>query len=122
MKKILSLLIIGFMATGTSSLADIVYEVPVENTNPTILEKIEDKTQDAAEAIADTTKEAAQKTGKAVKSGAIKAGNATKSGAIKAGKATKKGAKKATNWSATKIRNGANIIIEKTSEQELKSE
>lgn len=122
MKKILSLLIIGFMATGTSSLADIVYEVPVENTNPTILEKIEDKTQDAAEVIGEKSQQAAKKTGEMVKSGAIKAGKATKKGAIKAGHATKKQAIKATNWSATKIRNGANKVIEKTSEEELLSE
>ena len=110
---------------------------------PTLMNKIEDSTLDFAESVGDATTDAARKTGtfikdksktaasatgKAVKKGAKKTGQvmkkgakkaecATKNGAKKTGRAVKKGAKKATNWSATKVRNGAEKVIIKTTEE-----
>lgn len=98
---------------------------------PTLMDKIEDSTLDFAESVGDATTDAARKSGayikdksktaasatnKAVKKGAKATGEAVKSGAKKAGNATKNGAIKATNWSAKKVRNGAEKIILKTEE------
>lgn len=103
MKK--TLLLISCLLMGGIVSADQIYYIDADSTTPTFMQTLEEKTQDAA-----------VKTGEAVKSGAIKAGKATKKGAIKAGKATKKGAIKATNWSAKKVRNGAEKVIIKTEE------
>ena len=77
---------------------------------------IKDKSKTAASATGNAVKKGAKKTGQAMKKGAKKAGCATKKGAKKTGQAVKKGAKKATNWSATKVRNGAEKVIIKTEE------
>lgn len=115
MKKLLATVLMGMLILPAGvCFADTVYYVNTTDYKPTLLDKIEDSTQDFAQAVGDKSIEVADKTGKAVKSGAKKTGQAIKSGAKKAGKATKKGAKKATNWSATKIRNGAEKIIIKT--------
>lgn len=115
MKKLLATVLIGMLILPAGvCYADTVYYVNTTDYKPTLLDKIEDSTQDMAEAIGDATVQAADKTGKAVKSGAKKTGQAVKSGAKKVGHEAKKGAKKATNWSATKVRNGAQKIIIKT--------
>ena len=115
MKKLLATVLTGMLVLSAEvCFADTVYYVNSTEYKPTLLDKIEDSTQDFADAVGEKTIEVADKTGKAVKSGAKKTGQAVKSGAKKAGHATKKGAKKATNWSATKIRNGAEKIIIKT--------
>ena len=115
MKKLFATLLMGMLILPAGvCMADTVYYVNTTDYKPTLLDKIEDSTQDMAEAIGDATVQAADKTSKAVKNGAKKTGCAIKSGAKKAGKATKKGAKKATNWSATKVRDGAQKIIIKT--------
>ena len=143
MKKLLATLLMGMLILPAGScLADTVYYVETTDYKPSLLDKIEDSTQDMAEDVGEATvdaahktgafvkdkskkaadatgkavKKGAKKTGDAVKSGAKKAGNAAKEGAKKAGKATKKGAIKATNWSATKVRNGAQKVIIKTEE------
>lgn len=117
MKKLLATALTGLLVLSAGiCFADTVYYINNNTYQPTLLDKIEDSTQDMAEAIGDATTEAAHKTGRAVKEGAKKTGHAMKSGAKKAGHATKKGAKKATNWSATKIRNGAEKVIIKTEE------
>lgn len=138
MRKLVTTIMAGMLiASAGACFADEVYYVNTTNYKPTLLDKIEDSTQDMAEAIGNATTDAAQKTGnyikdksktaadatgKAVKSGAQKTGEAVKSGAKKAGHATKKGAKKATNWSAKKIRNGAEKVIIKTEEDTPVSE
>jgi len=115
MKKLLTTLLIGMLILSAGiCYADTVYYVNTTDYKPTLLDKIEDSTQDFAQTVGDKTIEVADKTGTAVKKGAKKTGCAIKSGAKKAGNATKKGAKKATNWSATKVRNGAQKIIIKT--------
>ena len=115
MKKLFTTVLMGILIMPAGvCFADTYYYVNTTEYKPTLLDKIEDSTQDFAQAVGDKSVEVADKTGKAVKSGAKKTGCALKSGAKKAGKATKKGAKKATNWSATKIRNGAEKIIIKT--------
>ena len=115
MKKLFATVLMGMLIMPAGvCFADTYYYVNTTEYKPTLLDKIEDSTQDFAQAVGDKSVEIADKTGKAVKSGAKKTGCALKSGAKKAGKATKKGAKKATNWSATKIRNGAEKIIIKT--------
>lgn len=117
MKKLLATILMGMLILPAGvCFADTVYYVNTTDYKPTLLDKIEDSTQDFAQAVGDKSVEVADKTGKAIKSGAKKTGCAVKSSAKKAGKATKKGAKKATNWSATKIRNGAEKIIIKTEE------
>ena len=114
MKK-LFILFAGVLIFGVSACQDdTVYYVNTQNYQPTLLDKIEDSTQDFAQLVGEKTSQTADKTGKAIKVGAKKTGEAVKSGAKKAGRATKKGAKKATNWSATKVRNGAEKIIIKT--------
>ena len=115
MKKLLATVLTGVLVLSAGvCYADTVYYVNTTEYKPTLLDKIEDSTQDFAQAVGDATVQAADKTGKAVKSGAKKTGAAVKSGAKKAGRATKKGAMKATNWSATKVRNGAEKVIIKT--------
>lgn len=115
MKKFFATVLIGMLIMPAGvCFADTYYYVNTTEYKPTLLDKIEDSTQDFAQAVGEKSVEVADKTGQAVKSGAKKTGCALKSGAKKAGKATKKGAKKATNWSATKIRNGAEKIIIKT--------
>lgn len=117
MKKILATILTGILIIPTGTcFADTVYYVNTTDYKPTLLDKIEDSTQDFAQTVGEKATIAADKTGKAVKSGAKKTGCAVKTGAKKAGRATKKGAKKATNWSATKIRNGAEKVIIKTEE------
>ena len=127
MKKIFAIVLVGIFVTG------ICFAGTTENTEvkPTLMEKIEDSTQSFAEKtenkainaanktgnyIKDKSKTAASATGKTVKKGAKKTEQAVKSGAKKAGRATKKGAMKATNWSATKVRDGAEKVIIKTEE------
>ncbi len=115
MKKLFATVLMGILIMPAGvCLADTYYYVNTTEYKPTLLDKIEDSTQDFAQAVGDKSVEVADKTGKAVKSGAKKTGCALKSGAKKAGRATKKGAKKVTNWSATKIRNGAEKVIIKT--------
>lgn len=115
MKKLFATVLMGMLIMPAGvCFADTYYYVNTTEYKPTLLDKIEDSTQDFAQAVGDKSVEVADKTGQAVKSGAKKTGCALKSGAKKAGKATKKGAKKATNWSATKIRNGAEKVIIKT--------
>jgi len=114
MKKIL--LLISCLLMGGIVSADQIYYIDVDSTTPTFMQTLEEKTQDAAVKTGEAVKSGAIKAGKATKKGAIKAGEATKKGAIKAGKATQKGAIKATNWSAKKVRDGAEKIIIKTEE------
>lgn len=115
MKKLFATVLMGMLIMPAGvCFADTYYYVNTTEYKPTLLDKIEDSTQDFAQAVGDKSVEVADKTGKAVKSGAKKTGCALKSGAKKAGRATKKGAKKVTNWSATKIRNGAEKVIIKT--------
>lgn len=115
MKKILlAVLSCIFIASAGSCFADQVYYIEGASYKPTLLDKIEDSTQDFAETVGDATVNAADKTGKAIKKGAKATGKAFAKGAKEAGHATKKGAKKATNWSAKKIRSGAEKIIIKT--------
>ena len=115
MKKLLATILMGMLVLPAGvCLADTVYYVNTTDYKPTLLDKIEDSTQDFAQAVGDKSVEVADKTGQALKKGAKKTGAAVKTGAKKAGHATKKGAKKATNWSATKIRNGAEKVIIKT--------
>ena len=122
MKKLLATILMGILMLHSGiCFADTVYYVNTTDYKPTLLDKIEDSTQDFAQAVGDKTIEVADKTGKAVKSGAKKTGQAVKSGAKKAGRATKKGAKKATNWSATKIRNGAEKVIIKTEDTSVQT-
>ena len=113
-KKILSIILGLFLVSGGACFADQVYYVPSQTYQPTLLDKIEDSTQDFAQTVGEKTTVAADKTGKAIKKGAKATGHAVVRGAKKAGHATKKGAKKATNWSATKIRDGADKVIIKT--------
>lgn len=126
MKRLLGSVLIGmfFLSVGVC-FADNEYVNSEIYYKPSLLDKIEDATQDFGDATADAarktgnyikdkSKTAASATNKAVKSGAKKTGEAVKSGAKKAGCATKKGAKKATNWSATKVRDGAEKVILKT--------
>ena len=122
MKKLLATVLMGMLILPAGTcFADTVYYVNSQTYQPTLLDKIEDSTQDFADAVGEKTVEVADKTGKAFKKGAKKTGEAVKSGAKKAGHATKKGAKKATNWSATKIRNGAEKIIIKTEDTETQT-
>ena len=115
MKKLLATILLGMLILPAGiCFADTYYYVNTTDYKPTLLDKIEDSTQDFAQAVGNKSVEVADKTGKAFKKGAKKTGEAVKSGAKKAGHATKKGAKKATNWSATKVRNGAEKIIIKT--------
>ncbi len=108
MKKLFTLLVFGlFISSSSICYADTTYYVNTTDYKPTLLDMIEDSTQDMAETIGEKTSEMADKTGKALKTGAKKAGHATK-----------KGAKKATNWSARKIRNGAEKLIIKTEDSE----
>ena len=124
MKKIFAIVLFGTLVLSAGSCF-------ADTTSPTLLDKIEDSTQDFAMTVEEKTIDTAQKTGrfikdksktaasatsKAVKKGAKKTGETVKTGAKKAGHATKKGAMKATNWSATKIRNGAEKVIIKTEE------
>lgn len=122
MKKLLATVLTGILILPAGiCFADTVYYVNSQTYQPTLLDKIEDSTQDFADAVGEKSVEVADKTGKAFKKGAKKTGEAVKSGAKKAGHATKKGAKKATNWSATKIRNGAEKIIIKTEDTETQT-
>lgn len=126
MKKLFASILIGliFLSSGVCFADSVVVNTDVDY-KPTLMDKIEDATQDFGDATADAarktgiyikdkSKSAACATNKAVKKGAKKTGEAVKSGAKKAGCATKKGAKKATNWSATKVRDGAEKVIIKT--------
>ena len=113
-KKFLSVTLGLFLVSGGACFADQVYYVQSQTYQPTLLDKIEDSTQDFAQTVGEKTTVAADKTGKAIKKGAKATGHAVVRGAKKAGHATKKGAKKATNWSATKIRDGADKVIIKT--------
>ena len=141
MKKLFTVVLIGllFLSVGIC-FADTENINKNYYYKPTMMDKIENSTMDFAETVGDATsdaahttgiyikekskaaasathkavKEGAKKTGEAVKSGAEKAGNATKRGAKKTGHAVKSGAKKATNWSARKIRDGADKVIIKT--------
>lgn len=132
MKKLFATVLLGMLILPANiCFADTTYYVETINYKPTLIDKIEDSTQDFAQTVEDTTIDAAHKTGafvkdkskaaasatgKAVKKGAKKTGETVKSEAKKAGRATKKGAIKATNWSATKVRNGAQRVIIKTEE------
>jgi len=143
MKKFYAILLMGmFLMPAGACFADTENANAEIYYKPTLMNKIEDSTLDFAENVGDATTDAARKTGtfikdksksaasktskavkkgakrtgEAVKSGAKKAECATKEGAKKTGQAVKKGAKKATNWSATKVRNGAEKIIIKTEE------
>ena len=113
-KKFLSVTLGLFLVSGGACFADQGYYVQSQTYQPTLLDKIEDSTQDFAQTVGEKTTVAADKTGKAIKKGAKATGHAVVRGAKKAGHATKKGAKKATNWSATKIRDGADKVIIKT--------
>ena len=141
MKKLFASILIGmiFLPAGicfanTENVNNQIYY------KPTLMDKIEDSTMDFAESVEDVTtdaahrtgtyikdkskaaacatnkavKKGAKKTGQAIKSGAKKAECATKKGAKKTGQAVKSNAKKATNWSAKKIRDGAEKVIIKT--------
>ena len=118
MKKIFTALVLAmFVFNINVCFADT--DVIIEETQkPTAMEKLEDKAQTTMENTEKAMKSGMNKAKKATKKGAIKAGEATKSGAIKAGKATKRGAIRATNWSAKKLRDGAQKLIEKTEEQD----
>ena len=111
-----TLLLLSCLLMGGFVSADQVYYIDAESTTPTMMQTLEEKTQSAAIKTGEAVKSGAIKAGKATKKGAIKAGEATKKGAIKAGKATQKGAIKATNWSAKKVRDGAEKVIIKTEE------
>lgn len=113
MKKFL--LVMGLCAAAcTACYADQIYMIQTDSNAASIIDNIEVKTKDATQKTGSFMKENAQKAGNATKKGACKAGKAAKKEAIKAGKAAKKGAKKATNWSAQKIKDGAEVVIEKT--------
>ena len=140
MKKSVAIIFMGILFLTAGSCFAETETVSPDVYKPTLMDKIEDSTLDFAESVGDATTDAARKTGnyikdksktaasatgnavkkgavkteQAVKKGAKKTAQATKKGAVKAGQATKKGAKKATNWSATKVRNGAEKIIIKT--------
>ena len=113
-KRFLSVILGLLLVCSGVCFSDQVYYVQNQTYQPTLLDKIEDSTQDFAETVGDATVSAADKTGKAIKKGAKATGHAFAKGAKEAGHATKKGAKKATNWSARKIRNGAEKVIIKT--------
>ncbi|MBP3847219.1 hypothetical protein J6I39_05675 [bacterium] len=113
-KRFLSVILGLLLVSSGVCFADQVYYVQNQTYQPTLLDKIEDSTQDFAETVGDATVSAADKTGKAIKKGAKATGHAFAKGAKEAGHATKKGAKKATNWSARKIRSGAEKVIIKT--------
>lgn len=131
MRKLFANILMGILLLSTGvCLAGA--EEYVNNQNyykPTLIDKIGDSTSDFAESVGDATvdavhttgvyikdksKTAASATNKAVKTGAKKAGHAAKEGAKITGHAVKSNAKKATNWSAKKIRNGAEKVIIKT--------
>lgn len=127
MKKLALLLAAGMVLTTAQVCFSVECNCTETQKKSVLLEKIEDSTHSMAETIGEKSSVAAEKTGEAVKCGAKKAKRAAKRGAKKtgeivkseakkAGRATKRGAKKATNWSARKIRNGAEKVIIKTEE------
>lgn len=120
MKKLLLITTLCILACGTC-FADEIYVIETDANAPSIMDTIETKTSETAQKTGAFVKENAIKAGNATKKGACKAGKATKREAIKAGKAAKKGAKKATNWSAKKIEQGAQKVIEKTQDTTVNS-